>query len=42
MKTFETKDLSGDFENGTWKNTGVDSKNEYLREYEGHCQLIVM
>ena len=26
MKTFETEDLSGDFNNGAWKNAGIDSK----------------
>ena len=36
-ETYETEDLSGDFKNGAWKNAGVDSKNEYLREYGGHC-----
>ena len=41
-EAFEIKGLSGDFINGTWKSTGIDSKNEYFREYEGHCQLIVM
>ena len=39
---FEIEGLSGGFKTGTWKNAGVDSKNEYFREYEYGCQLIVM
>ena len=40
-KTFESGDLSGDFENGASKNTHVNDENEYLNEYEGQCQPIV-
>ena len=28
MKTFESRDLSGDFENGARKNARVNSKND--------------
>ena len=42
METFESGDLSRDFENGASKNTRVNGKNEYLNEYGGLCQPIVM
>ena len=42
METFETRYLSGDFENGASKNARVNGEDEYLNEYGGLCQPIVM
>ena len=41
METFESGDLSGDFENRASKKVPVNSKNEYLNESGGLCQPIV-
>ena len=42
MKTFESGDLSGDFEKGAIKNARVNGEDEYLNEYRGVYQPIVM
>ena len=42
METFESGNLSGDFENGSSKNVHVKGKHEYLNEYKGLGQPIVM
>ena len=41
METFESRDISGDFENGASKNARVNGEDEYLNEYGGLCQPIV-
>ena len=41
METFESGDLSGDFENGANKNANVNDEDKYLNEYGGLCQPIV-
>ena len=33
METFESGDLSRDFENGASKNARINGENEYLNEY---------
>ena len=37
MESFESRDLSGDFENGASKNARVNNEKEYLNEYGGLC-----
>ena len=35
MENFESRDLSGDFENEASENACVNGENEYLNEYGG-------
>ena len=41
METFESRDLSGDFENGANENARVNEENEYFNENGGLCLPIV-
>ena len=42
MKISECEDLSGGFKNRARENTGVNSKNMNLSEYNGHYHAILM
>lgn len=40
METFENENLTGDFENGVWKNSCANSKNKYLDKIDNFFNVI--